>query len=504
MLDDPVLLDEVVRHIRRDGVNVEHAFSIVAHRYITTLSAIGDEYLRERVADMRDVTERILHNLQSNEEPADLSRIAEPCILVADDLTPSQTALLDKSKVLGLATDQGSKTSHSAILARSLRIPAVAGLESASQRVRNGQLALLDGFNGLLALDPSEQTLYEYGQLARRRLALEDRLQEVRNQPAVTLDGTAITLSANIEKPSETDDVRAAGAEGVGLFRTEYLFLNRDTPSSEEEQFAAYREVAAALNPQPVIIRTLDLGGDKVMTHRQAPEEHNPFLGWRAIRICLQEHDLFRAQLRAILRAGACGNVKMMYPMISGLEELTQANALLDRCKAELQAEGIAFDAGLEVGVMIEIPAAVMIAEALAKRVRFFSIGTNDLIQYTLAVDRMNPRIAHLYEPTHPAVLRLIQRTVQAAHAAGIWVGVCGEMAGDPVLAPLLIGLGADELSASPSLAPAVKFLIRRLQLADARALAAFALQSESGPAVLEKAQALAESIAPGLFQMKP
>lgn len=503
-LDDPVLIEEVKRYVEREKNNIEHAFAVVSGRYLAALNAVQDDYLRERAADIRDVMSRVMRNLLSHDEPADMSSIAEPSILVAYDLTPSQTALLDKKMVLGFATDTGSKTSHSAILARSLELPAVTGLKDASLRLKPGDYALLDGFNGLLIVNPTEQTLFQYGQLAQRRLAIHDLLQEMRDLPAVTLDGNRITLSANVEKPDETEDVLNNGAEGIGLFRTEYLFLNRDTLPDEEEQYQAYRKVAEALKPQPVIIRTLDLGGDKFLAHRQAPSEHNPFLGWRAIRICLQERELFCAQLRAILRASVIGNVKMMYPMISSLDELNQANALVDECRTELRANGTPFDEGLEIGIMIEIPAAVIIADALAKRVRFFSIGTNDLVQYSLAVDRMNPKIAHLYEPTHPAVLRLIKATTDAAHANGIWVGVCGEMAGDPVLVPLLLGLGADELSAAPALVPAVKFMVRRLKLSEARELAQFALQCDHGTEVLKRAEALAQAVAPTLWDDQP
>jgi phosphotransferase system enzyme I (PtsI) len=504
VLEDPVLLEEVVRLVRTDMVNIEFAFSAVTAKYIATLGAIEDDYLRERAADMRDVTARILSSLLGQEEQGGLTDLIEPSILVAHDLTPSRTALLDKRMVLGIATDQGSRTSHTAILARSLQIPGVTGLKDASLRLKHGQYALLDGFNGLLIIDPTDQTLYEYGQLARKHLALQDRLREVKDQPAVTLDGARITLSANIEKPDETVDVAAFGAEGVGLYRTEYLFLSRETLPTEEEQYQAYASVAAAVMPRPLIIRTLDLGGDKVLSDRQESSERNPFLGWRAIRICLQERDMFRDQLRAVLRASVAGNIKLMYPMISGLEEVNQANALVEQCKAELRAQNIPFNEQLEIGVMIEIPAAVLTAEALAKRVKFFSIGTNDLIQYSLAVDRMNPKIAHLYEPTHPAILRLIKATTDAAHAHGIWVGVCGEMAGDPVLVPLLLGLGVDELSAAPSAVPAVKFLLRRLKLSEARELARFALECESGAEILARAQTLARQIAPSLFEECP
>ena len=501
VLEDPVLLTEVVRTVAEKKVNVEYAFAAVTSKYIAALAAIQDDYLRERAADMRDVASRIQHNLLGESESLELAQITEPCILVAHDLTPSRTALLDKQKVLGFATDQGSRTSHTAILARSLQIPAVTGLTDASQRLKTGQYALLDGFNGVIIVDPTEQTLFEYGQLSFRRNAVQERLRDVKDQVAVTLDGTQITLSANISGPSETAAVRNFGAEGVGLFRTEYLFMGQEDLPTEEEQFQAYSQVANALKPLPVIIRTLDLGGDKFLSHRYGPEEANPFLGFRAIRISLQEPKLFRDQLRAILRASAAGNVKLMYPMISSLDEVNQANALVETYKSELRAEGVPFDDGIETGAMIEIPAAVLISGALAKRVRFFSIGTNDLIQYSLAVDRLNPKIAHLYEPTHPGVLRLIKTTADAAHAAGIWVGVCGEMAGDPVMIPLLLGLGVDELSAAPATVPAMKFMIRRVKLSEARDLAEFALHCESGAEILSRAQALARAIAPSLFE---
>ena len=501
VLEDPLLLDEVVRMVTEKKVNVEFAFASVTSKYIAALAAIQDDYLRERAADMRDVASRIQHNLQGETESMELAQIAEPCILVAHDLTPSRTGLLDKRKVLGFATDQGSRTSHTAILARSLEIPAITGLTDASQRLKTGQYALLDGFNGVIIIDPTEQTLFEYGQLNFRHTAVRERLRDVRDQPAITLDGTRITLSANISNPGDTAVVRDSGAEGVGLFRTEYLFMGQENLPTEEEQFKAYVQVASALKPLPVIIRTLDLGGDKFLSHRYGPEEANPFLGFRAIRISLQEPKLFRDQLRAILRASAAGNVKLMYPMISSLDELNQANALVETYKSELRAEGVPFDDGIEIGAMIEIPAAVLISGTLAKRVRFFSIGTNDLIQYSLAVDRLNPRIAHLYEPTHPGVLRLIKATADAAHAASVWVGVCGEMAGDPVMVPLLLGLGVDELSAAPAMVPAMKFMIRHVKLSEARELADFALQCESGAEILSRAQALARAVAPSLFE---
>ena len=503
VLEDRTLLDEVLRVIQQQKVNAEHAFHTVAERYAATLAAIEDEYLRERASDMRDVTTRVLNNLLGLEEEAELRHLKEPCIIVSHDLTPSNTAQLDKRNVLGFVTDVGSKTSHTAIMARSLRIPAIVGLKDVSGQLLTGQHALLDGLNGVLVVNPTDQTLYEYGQLILRQATLQQRLRDLLREPAVTLDGHRVLLHANIEQAADAEQVKANGADGVGLFRTEYLFLNREHLPDEEQQYQDYRAAAAALKPLPVVIRTLDLGGDKFLAHMQMPTELNPFLGWRAIRISLQEKDIFRAQLRAILRASVEGNLKMMYPMISGLDELKQANALLEEYKAELRQENIPFDEHIEVGAMIETPSAAMVADSLAKRVKFFSIGTNDLIQYSLAVDRMNEKIAHLYEPTHPAIVRLIKATVDAAHKEKVCVSVCGEMAGDPVLAPLLLGLGVDELSTAPSLVPPVKFLIRRLKLSEARKLAAFALECESASEILARCQELAREIAPTLFETK-
>ena len=503
VLEDRTLLDEVVRVIQQQKVNAEHAFHTVAERYAAMLSAIEDEYLRERASDMRDVTMRVLNNLLGVEEDADLRHLKEPCIIISHDLSPSNTAQLDKRHVLGFATDVGSRTSHTAIMARSLRIPAVVGLKDASAQLVNGQQVLLDGHNGLLIVNPTDQTLFEYGQLILRQATLQQRLRDLLHEPAITLDGHRVLVNANIEQAADAEQVKANGAEGVGLFRTEYLFLNRDRLPGEEQQYQAYRDAAVALKPLMVVIRTLDLGGDKFLAHMQMPTELNPFLGWRAIRISLQERDIFRAQLRAILRASAEGNLRMMYPMISGLDELKQANALLEEYKEELRQEKVPFDEKLEVGAMIETPSAAIVADSLAKRVSFFSIGTNDLIQYSLAVDRMNEKIAHLYEPTHPAIVRLIKVTVEAAHNHKVRVSVCGEMAGDPVLAPLLLGLGVDELSAAPSLVPPLKFLIRRLKLTEARELADFALDCESASDIQARCQEHARQIAPGLFEDK-
>ncbi len=500
-LDDPTVLSQVTRLIEDKRCNAETAFAEIARGYLEAFQSMNDAFMRERGVDVRDVTERVLHTLLGQDHTASLADIRERCILVAHDLTPSQTALLDRNLVLGFATDQGGLTSHTAILARALNIPAVTGLIDASRRVRPGANAVLDGFEGALIIEPTDATLYRYGAIEFRQQQRRDLLRQVAEQPAVTLDAHSITLSANIESPDETAEVKSQGAEGVGLFRTEYLFLRGDVLPTEDEQFQAYDRIARELHPQPLIIRTLDLGGDKAARHWPTHDEDNPFMGWRAIRTCLEEREMFRAQLRAILRASAAGNVKLMYPMISGVDELSLANEVLDQCRNELIVEGQAFDFEMEVGAMIEIPSAAMTADAIAEHVDFFSIGTNDLIQYSLAVDRTNPKVAGLYDPTHPGVLRLMHQTIEAGRAAGIWVGVCGEMAGDPLFTPLLVGLGTQELSAAPSRVPAVKFLIRRLKLAEAQELATFALTCRDSREILRRTRAVAETAAPALFE---
>jgi phosphotransferase system enzyme I (PtsI) len=392
-----------------------------------------------------------------------MGNIDLPQIVVAHNITPSDTATLNRQLVLGFATDVGSRTSHTAIMARSLSIPAVVGLKDISQRLNPGEHVLLDGTNGIVILNPTDQTLWEYGEIEIKLEHVEEVLTSLRDTSSTTVDGRHVILSANIELPEDVPLVIAAGAEGIGLYRTEFFFLNKNDLPSEEEQYVAYRAVAAAILPQWVIIRTLDLGGDKFLSHSHLPTEINPFLGCRAIRFCLERPDIFKVQLRAILRVSALGNVRIMFPMISGLSELRQAKEILETCKAELREEGIPFKEDIELGIMIEVPSAALVAEGLAREVSFFSIGTNDLIQYTIAVDRVNERIAHLYEPTHPAIVRLIEMTVAAAHAQGIWVGVCGEMAGEITLTPLLLALGVDELSVSAGLVPRVKRAVQSL-----------------------------------------
>ncbi|MEA3188193.1 MAG: phosphoenolpyruvate-protein phosphotransferase system enzyme [Chthoniobacter sp.] len=493
VVEDRTLIDEVLRTLARDKTNVEHVFQQVANRYSKTLSEIDDPYLRERALDIHDVARRVLHNLMGkNAKP--LAAIESAHILVAHNLTPSDTAQLNRNLVLGFATDVGSKTSHTAIMARSLNIPAIVGLHNVTEILETGDHVLLDGYNGFLIVNPSDQTLWEYGELEVKKGEVEEQLTELRETISTTSDGRHVILSANIELPEEVEHVLKSGAEGIGLYRTEFFYLNKTELPNEEDQYVNYRKVAEQILPHSVIIRTLDLGGDKFMSALDLPEELNPFLGWRAIRFCLEKVEIFKVQLRAILRASAVGNVRMMYPMISGLDELRRANAVLQECKDELRAEGLAFNEQMEVGAMIEIPSAAVSADLLAHEVNFFSIGTNDLIQYTIAVDRVNERIAHLYEPTHPAILRLIKMVVDAAHAHDLWVGVCGEMAGEVALTPLLIGLGIDELSTGAALVPRVKRAVQALDIGVCLALVEEVMRLDSPSEILARCEHVART----------
>jgi phosphotransferase system enzyme I (PtsI) len=499
VVEDRTLIDEVLRTLSRDKHNVEHVFQSVAGRYAKTLSEIDDPYLRERALDIHDVTRRVVRNLMGTES-RDLASVTTPHILIAHNLAPSDTAQLNRQLVLGFATDIGSKTSHTAIMARSLNIPAVVGLHDASPQLATGDHILLDGYNGLIIVNPSDQTLWEYGELEVKKTEVEEKLTQLRETVSTTLDGRHVILSANIELPEDLVQVQQSGAEGVGLYRTEFFYLGKAELPSEEDQYTAYRKVAETVLPHNVIIRTLDLGGDKFMSALHMPEELNPFLGWRAIRFCLERVDIFKTQLRAILRASAVGNVKIMYPMISGVEELRKANVILDECRAELRAEGKPFNEDLEVGAMIEIPSAAVAADILAREVDFFSIGTNDLIQYSIAVDRLNEHIAHLYEPTHPAIIRLIRMTVDAAHAHDLWVGVCGEMGGDIALTPLLLGLGVDELSTGAALVPRVKRAVQALDIAACLKLIDDIKPLDSAAAILAKCEEVARAHYPELL----
>ena len=499
VVEDRTLIDEVLRTLERDRRNIEAVFQEVAGRYARLLEQMDDPYLRERSMDIHDVTRRVVMNLVGRSGPA-LSEIKDRHILLAPNLTPSDTALLNRQLVLGFATDAGSRTSHTAIMARSLALPAIVGLHDLSGQLETGAEVLLDGYHGLLVVNPSEQTLREYDDLARSKQRVEEGLVDLRETASNTKDGHHLVLSANIELPEDIPQVKTSGADGVGLYRTEFFYLNRHELPNEEDQYRNYRQVASEILPHPIIIRTLDLGGDKAIGNLHLPTELNPFLGCRAIRFCLERPEIFKVQLRAILRASALGNVRMMYPLISGLEEVRQANRLLEVCQAELRAEGKDFNEQMEVGIMIEVPSAALCAPELAREVDFFSIGTNDLIQYSIAVDRVNERIAHLYEPTHPAILRLIKMVVDAAHDAGIWAGVCGEMASEVTLTPLLLGLGVDELSAGAALVPRVKRAVQSLEMDACRRLASQVLGMATPGEILAECEKLARECYPELL----
>ncbi len=487
VVEDRTLIDEVLRRLETDLCNVEWIFQDVASNYAETLSKIDDPYLRERALDVQDVTKRVIANLQGK-TPKRSSGMAEKHILVAHNLTPSDTASIDRQLVLGIATDLGSRTSHTAIIARSLNIPAVVGLHDVTAKLETGQAVLVDGTNGVLIVDPTPETLAYYGEVESRRVEVVARLRELRETKSTTRDGQHIVLSANIELPGDVDSVAANGAEGIGLYRTEFLYLNRSTLPTEDEQYEIYRKMAERVRPDPLIIRTFDLGGDKLAPGTvDISDEQNPFLGWRAIRFCLENIDIFKTQLRAILRASVAGNIKIMFPMISGIIELRRAMSILSECKEALREEKFDIGEKTEVGAMIEIPSAAISAEALASEADFFSIGTNDLIQYALAVDRLNERIAHLYEPTHPAVLRLLKMVADAAHAHHIWVGVCGEMAGDVAVIPLLLGLGMDELSVGAMLVPRVKRAVQNLDMPVCRQLVEDSLKLQTPMEILQR-----------------
>lgn len=476
LLEDKSLVDRVLQAIERRQQNAEYAFYAVMQNFLEAMRRIPDPYLRERTADIEDVSQRVLRNFKVDEDSGHQLPDGNH-ILLAYDLSPSDTASMNRRQLLGFATEQGSVNSHTAILARSFGIPAVVGLEASVIQVTALTPAVIDGYSGKLILNPTRETLERYINLAAEKDRQTHELAARKDEATETKDGRIITLSANIEFLEELHELTESGAKGVGLYRTEFLLLNGLEMPDENEQADAYKRVAEAVKGDIVIVRTMDAGGDKLPIEPLTEPEPNPFLGWRGIRVSLSRPSMFRDQLRAILRASAFGKLAVMFPLVSGLSELLRAREMLKRCMDELSSEGVAFDPKIPVGVMIEVPSAAICADLLAPHVDFFSIGTNDLIQYTVAVDRVNPHVADLYKPTHPAVIRLINKTVEAGQAQGIWTGVCGEMAGDIRLTPLLLGLGVQELSVSPKIVPKVGQAIRSLEYSGCQALAQAALK---------------------------
>ncbi|MCX7707098.1 MAG: phosphoenolpyruvate--protein phosphotransferase [Anaerolineae bacterium] len=491
-LDDPSLLETVQAAIEEEHLNAEAAWMDGIESFAVAMEAMKDEYLRARAADIRDVGQRVLRLLLGKAE-GDLTALSGPSIVVARDLTPSDTVRLDKRLVLGFCTAEGGPTSHTAILAKALQLPAVVGVGADLLAVSPGTLLLLDGVRGEVVVDPDEAERAEFavrsGQMARQaELDLASA-----HEPAITRDGRRLEVVANIGNPDDAAVALRYGAEGVGLFRTEFLYLDRQTPPDEEEQVAAYRAALDVMGTRPVVVRTLDVGGDKPLPYLDLGHEDNPFLGWRAIRMCLDQPEFFKIQLRALWRASPGHDLRIMFPMIATVEEVRRAKALLEEARGEVVAAGYPAAERLQVGIMVEVPSVAVLADRFVPLVDFFSIGTNDLTQYTLAAERTNPRVAHLGDPCHPAVLRQIQRVIEAAHAGGIWVGVCGEMAGDPEAAPVLLGLGLDEFSMAPGSIPRVKAILRSWSTAEAARLAAQAVNLDSA----EEVRALVRSWAP-------
>jgi phosphotransferase system enzyme I (PtsI) len=469
MLADATLTEDTTAVIRTERLNAAAAFDKVINRFIASIGGIADEYLKERTIDVQDVRKRVLRTLVGAPERA--PRPEEPSIIVAHDLSPSDTAQLDRATVLAYVTDLGGRTSHTAIIARSQGIPAVLGLENLVERVETGDTLIVDGNAGTVVVNPTPATIEQYRAEIARFHALEEQLLLLTGYPAQTLDGRLFTLCANLDAANEVDSVIEHGGQGVGLFRTEYYFISQDRLPDEEEQYRVYRQIAEKLEGKPVVIRTLDVGGDKIASYLNRSPELNPFMGWRGIRFCLTRKDIFKTQLRAIYRASAHGNVKIMFPMISQIEEIVRAKEICAEVREELVRDRYKFAPDVALGMMVETPSAVALADQFAREVDFFSIGTNDLIQYTMAVDRGNSKIAHLYQHLHPSIVRLLRLTAAAARRHDVHLAVCGEMAGDLLAVPILVGLGIDEFSVSPNVIPEVKRMIRSVTFDECRAL---------------------------------
>ena len=448
VLSDPELINPIVDKVKSEKVNVEYALDETANMFITMFESMDNEYMKERAADIRDVTKRVLAHLLGV-HLSNPSLISEEVVIIAEDLTPSDTAQLNRQFVKGFTTDIGGRTSHSAIMARSMEIPAVVGTKDITDQVQNGTMIIVDGIDGHIIIDPTQEEIAEYERKQQKYDAQKKEWAKLVAEPTVSADGKHVELAANIGTPNDVKGVLANGGEGVGLYRTEFLYMGRTELPSEEEQFQSYKEVLEKMEGKPVVVRTLDIGGDKELPYLNLPKEMNPFLGYRAIRLCLEEQGIFRTQLRALLKASTFGNLKIMFPMIATLDEFRQAKAVLLEEKEKLRTEGVAVSDEIEIGIMVEIPSTAVMADIFAKEVDFFSIGTNDLIQYTMAADRMNEKVSYLYQPYNPAILRLIDNVIQAAHKEGKWAGMCGEMAGDSIAIPILLGLGLDEFSMS-------------------------------------------------------
>ena len=489
ILEDEELEEEIIDYLRSNKVNASVAASKIIDQQVEMLSEIDDEYLKERAGDIRDIGNRLIKNILGM-HIVDLGDIAEESILVAYDLTPSETAQLNLEKVLGFITDIGGRTSHTSIMARSLELPAIVGTNDVTARVNTGDYLILDAVNNRVYVNPTQAEIDELKTLEAKLAEEKAELAKLKDLPAVTLDGHKVEVVANIGTIRDCEGAHRNGAEGVGLYRTEFLFMDRDQLPSEEEQFIAYKEVVEAMEGRLVVLRTMDIGGDKELPYLNLPKEMNPFLGWRAVRIALDRREILHAQLRAVLRASAFGKLAVMFPMIISVEEIRELKSVLETLKAELRAEGKAFDENIQVGVMVETPSAAVNAKFLAKEVDFFSIGTNDLTQYTLAVDRGNELISHLYNPMSPSVLGLIKQVIDASHAEGKWTGMCGELAGDERATLLLLGMGLDEFSMSAISVPRIKKLIRHVNYQEVKALADEALEKPTATEIEQLIQA--------------